>query len=127
MNEENLRKVLEDTLYKSHTSLSRVYSNQQGEILEKLGELSGKIDGVHQRQDIANGRTAKNEARIQELREEDIKLRDLVANHILWEEEKEKRRNENETWWKRNIGWYVFLGIMSLAFLVLRKIGIIAI
>jgi hypothetical protein len=127
MNEEAIQQIFESALTKSHMSLSKVYSNQQGEILEKLGELSGKIDGIHQRQDIANGRTAKNEARIQELREEDIKLRDLVANHILWEEEKEKRRNENETWWKRNIGWYVFLGIMSLAFLVLRKIGIIAI
>ena len=125
MNEEDIRKIFDSALTKSHMSLSKVYSNQQGEILEKLGELSGKIDGVHQRQDIANGRTAKNEERIQELREEDIKLRDLVANHIVWEENREKSQKEDATWWKRNIGWYVFLVVMGIVFLVLKKEGIL--
>ena len=127
MNEKDIQKIFEDTLNKSHMSLSRIYSNQQGEILVKLGELSGKIDGIHQRQDVANGRTAKNEVMIHALKEEDIKLRDLVSSHILWEEEREKRQNENETWWKRNLGWYVFLGVTGLAYLILRKVGIIVV
>ena len=42
-----------------------------GTIMRAIGNLEGKVDigfnGIHNRQDIANGRTAKNESRIMAL------------------------------------------------------------
>lgn len=130
--EKKLQDIIADVVGRSHMALSKTYSGQQAEILDVLGSLRADMEGlrvgqegIHRRQDIANGRTAKNEERVIGMIAEEARLRDMLENHMKWEEDRFKKEDDNSIWWKRNVGWYVFLAIMGIVFLILKKDGII--
>lgn len=59
--------------------------NKEGRILERLAVIEEQIatgfKGVHERQNVTNGRIAKNESVINELQRVDIDLKNRIMNH----------------------------------------------
>lgn len=65
---QSVAEKLGEIIYKSHSSLAKTYSNQQGEILGRLGTIDFRLLGIEDKQRIANGRTLANEKDIEVLR-----------------------------------------------------------
>lgn len=56
---------------------------QHGEMMKAIGIIEGKIDGINQRLDISNGRTAKLETKVESLE----KSRDMQSGAKMnWRE-----------------------------------------
>jgi hypothetical protein len=101
---------------------------QHSEIMKGLGKLEGLYTGIISRMDIANGRTSKNEIKIEALEKAVEKL--IVKTDSLKEHdgEGEKAAQQRKNWLWGAIEKIIFI-IIGFAFtvigFVLTKLGII--
>ena len=106
--------------------------NQYMEVMGRLGEIGGDVKAMHRRQDISNGRTAKNEERIIDLEKATTKLIDGVESLKDRNEEKDKAQKEkeenakdNRTYFTRLVAERIMWIVIAIITAVLAKTGII--
>jgi predicted nuclease with TOPRIM domain len=56
-------------------------NEEKGEIMRSLGKIEGKVDGINQRLDVSNGRTAKLEAKVDVL---EAFVNNLKGRMFMW-------------------------------------------
>lgn len=102
------------------------------EILTKLAEISSDVKGMHRRQDITNGRIAKNEEKVIELEKTNISILDKLSglekrNSDRDEAEKAEavKRDGSKTFWFRQIAERVLWVVVAIIGVILTKLGII--
>lgn len=100
-------------------------SRETNEILEKIGNLQGTMDegfkGVHRRQDVANGRMAKVEDRVDRLEKEGVRIEGAIAHNTEYTESFNQAKNK---WIDRGLNFILYI-IGLLAFTILVKTGIL--
>lgn len=74
--------------------------------------MESKFDGVHRRQDIANGRTAKAEMEIMKLKEDLATVKANIIN-LDAKETAHIRKSDNRTWDVFKVFFYFLTGIIG--------------
>lgn len=98
------------------------------ELLAKLAEIGADVKAMHRRQDITNGRIAKNEEKVIELEKKDVTILaslGRVEEFIKTENEHEVRAQEKRDKWSSFTIERVIWVILILAVVVLAKTGVI--
>ena len=95
------------------------------EIMRAIGTLEGSVKmgfkGIHERQDTANGRLAKNEEKISKLEVADGKMLERISNT----EKKGTLNAKEQGKWKDRLLMFVLYIIGVLIYTGLLKLGII--
>lgn len=102
------------------------------EIITKLTEISADVKGVHRRQDITNGRIAKNEEKVIDLEKANISILDKLDQlkkhndeHDVIETDAIKSKSEDKQYWVRKVGERILWASVAVVAVILTKLGII--
>lgn len=101
---------------------------QHSEIMLGLGKLEGLYTGIISRMDIANGRTSKNEIKIEVLEKGFERFENRISNLEKHggSEEKAAERRKDWMWGAGEKVIFALIGaVLILAGLVLSKLGIV--
>lgn len=95
------------------------------EIIDRLARIEQRVtdgfDGVHKRQDFANGRIAKTECEIQKLKATDIEVLAKFSNVLSYYNESKTTRNKLYWIWIERLVWVMCAVLLA----ILTRIGII--
>lgn len=126
MTDEAIQKIadrIEETITKSHSALSKTYSDFQSETISRLGVIDESIKGIHRRQDITNGRIAHTENEVIALKENRAAMDSTLKSHIEYEEARERKQDTSSAWWKQQFGWWAFLLVSGTFIYMLDKVN----
>lgn len=103
-------------------------NNDVIKIFEKLSEIGADVKAMHRRQDITNGRIAKNEEKVVELEKSNIGISEQIKGLQRRDTDQEtanKEKAADRKYWSRQFVERVIWIVLILCGVVLTKVGII--
>lgn len=105
-----------------------ISEQQFSQIITGLATLEEGLKGIHRRQDITNGRIAKNEEKVAEIDKKlvgvDASIGELKDRNVR-EDERDGKAEANRTYWTRQFMERILWIVLILSGVVLTKLGII--
>ena len=98
------------------------------EIVQKLSEIGSDVKAMHRRQDITNGRIAKNEEKVIEMDKKLVGVDSFITEvrtRNTQQDADKKDDKESKRYWTRQFIERVCWIVLALAMVVLTKLGII--